>query len=773
MSSSTHEKTRSLAFLLPYGEPSDGYFSDVLPSMLCARARRAGHEARVVRVYYDGRDPARDAEVARRLSAWLAEHEIDTIVVDRLFDPAPLVARRAADPNARGIFLYEGNSLDVLEGIDHVVGLTEHAAPTRRRQPTQAELVTAFEALLPTLGASEPVDVAGVSRVVDGELLAGPPMPPPKPLGAFEAEVHQDVVCLDAPPKVIRKVLEGNVGCPFAADVAENPFFEGAELPADGRLARLGCAFCYAGGDYQKRQSGEVVAELIEQAGYFAARMPELEEIVLGDQAPIRYLAALVRAAHDAGLRPLRWLFAARADVFVKSRDRVVDAIEAARESGQQLEVYLTGFESFSDRELARYNKGATVQQLVQSVRAMRELAAAHPGVFHYAETRGHSLILWSPWTLPADIADSVEVIRRNGLGELFDELGGNRLRLYEDLPLHHAARRDGALSERWAPGDEGAGRRKGYNQEHPWRFLDGRTQLAYRLAKRLRERLGAETEAAQLAAVAAFAERAEQSWDVDAIVAEVSAGLDALEAALSNLLRPERGPDAPSRGRALEAALVRFTGACNNGCRACAQRDVWLDDRELALAARVERARSENRPIVLAGREPTIHPAFLRLVRLARGDDERPVGLVTNGRRFAVPGFARAAVRAGLQAASVKLFGPEAALADAASRDPGGFDQAVSGVRALRQAGVDAVELRIPLSSSVLDQVDAYVDLAQRLDVPQLRVEVALDAVGLGRLADTANAIERLARRCREAGVALEAVPLTAASRGLAWFAG
>src|SRR5258708_32835018 len=80
----------SIAFVLPYGEPSEGFFPEALLGHLCALARDRGHEARIVRVYYDGRDAGRDAETRARLAGWLEERAADLVVVERLFDPAPV-----------------------------------------------------------------------------------------------------------------------------------------------------------------------------------------------------------------------------------------------------------------------------------------------------------------------------------------------------------------------------------------------------------------------------------------------------------------------------------------------------------------------------------------------------------------------------------------------------------------------------------------------------------------------------------------------------------
>lgn len=753
----------SVAFVVPYGEPSDGFFPDTLLAELCAVARGEGHRAEVVRVYYDGRDAARDAEVARRLEAWLAARDADVVVLERLFDPSPIEAHLAAKPGRTSLLVTRGDSFDPAPGIHYVVGAHPGAtrAGTTRRSPTVAELSLAFRRFVTRVAeARDPRDVAGVCAIADGELQLGAPLEPAGPGGPYQAVVEQDVIALDAPPRVIRKTLFGNAGCPFADDPVDNPHFAQIRLPGDLPLARLGCAFCAMGGDYQKRPDAEVVASLVEQAALWTSQLPDVEELVLSDQYAVRYLGALLRAARAAGIRPVRWLFAARVDAFVRERARVLDAVAAAQQTGHAVEVYLSGFEAFCDAELSRYNKGTTVADQLAAIETMRELARSYPDAFSYSRARGHSLILWSPWTRPEDVAESVETMRANGARELFHEVGRNRLRLYRDIPIYYAAERDRALAPTWEGDDEGAARRKGYSVEQPWRFLDARTRLAYELARALRDALRPETEMSQLAAAVAFARNVHPDVDVDRVVADVMRDVAALERALLELAGPDAGV---RRASSVRAAPVKFTGACNNACESCANRDSWLDDTPEAVVARVAAARAGGLPVALAGREPTLHPAFLDAVRAARGDDARDVGVVTNGRRFAYRSFTRAAWAAGLRAASVKVFAPSAAIADTVARDDGAHEQTLRGIRELQRAGMPAVELRVPLHRAHLESIEAFVDLARAAGVPRIYLECALDAVGLDTARAAADAVGRLARACARKDVALDAIPLTA----------
>lgn len=761
----------SVAFVLAYGEHADVFFPDTLLAELCARAIEDGHRGAIVRVYYHGRDPAADAEVRRRLTAWLDQQDADVVVVDRLFDAQPLRAHCEAKPGRQIVFVSRGDSLDPVEGL-WVVGADPGRTKTgaTKRSPTIPELVAAFRRVLAALDAgTDPAEVPGVGQVVDGRLVATAPLAPALAVQPYVAEPSFHVISLDEPPPLVRRTLFGNSGCPYSKDPLESPHYAALRLPGDRPLARLGCAFCSMGGDYEKQPDAAIVDRLVEQAVFWAGHTPQLEELVLNDQSPLRYLAALVGRAAAAGVPPVHWLFAARADSFVKEVPKLELAIATAEEVGHVIEVYLSGFESFCDAELERYNKGLTARDLIAGVETMRALHRRHPRAFQYAQARGHSLILFSPWTTPEQLEDGVRTMRANGLGELFHEIGRNRLRLYEDLPIYWAARRDMALMDAWEDGDEGAGRRKGYNVEHPWRFLDRRTRVAWTLTGMLRERIGTSTELSQLAAAAELAKRVDEQVDIAALVHQVDAGLARLRDVMQTLAA-DRGENGPPRGRSERAESVCLRQRCNNGCEACPNRDIGADDDEAALVFRIDRARAAGRAIVLAGREPSIHPAFLRLLARARGDDRRRVGVVTNGRMFALPRFAALARRAGLSGASVKIFAPDAATADAIARVDGGFAQTVAALGALSVAGVEARELRVPLHARNLERFHEHAELARRLGASQLRVEAALDAVTLDRLDAAAQAVERLADRCRVLQVPLEMSTLESGTGRFEW---
>lgn len=747
-----------LAFVLPYGQASDGFFPDTFSGVLAAEARAAGHDARLVRVYYAGDRGRADAAIAARLAAWLTDGDFDAVVVERLFDDAPIAAFTAGAPHRRAMLVVRGDSVEPTPAIDLIVGWRRGATRggRTRRAVTIWQIADAFAAVLAALAdGRDPTQIPGVAVVEPDGPRAAAPLPdgPPRrrPLApVLEAEV----IAPGPPPPVVRRTIFGNAGCPYAADPRGLPLYRDVRWPDDAEVAQLGCAFCSMGGDYERRPDAEVIAALVEQARHITAAAPATRELVLDDQHPLRYLATLVAAAAAAGVPPVRWLVAARVDTLLGERTSLDRAIAAAADAGHVVEVYLTGFEAFADAELVRYNKGVTVDQQLAAIAVLRERAAAHPRAFAYADARGHSLLLWNPWTTPEDVAASIAVIRDHGLRELFDELGRNRLRLYPDLPIFHAAAAAGALVDTWPDGETGAGAGKGYHRERPWRFLDPRTRLAWQLAERLRARLGVTTEASQLAAIAAYT----TAWrgaddEVTAAADSIAAALDRLCAAVDALAARTDG--AP-RARQRRAAVVRLDGGCNNGCPACPNRERHDG---APLVARLAAARATDEPIVLAGREPTLRDDLPALIAAARGDDGRAVGLVTNGRRAAYPRYAAALAAVGVTGASVKLFAPTAAAHDAAARVDGAHAQTVAGLAALAAAGV-AVEVRAALTAQ---PPAPLVALAARHRPAQLRLQLALDALGLAALDDAAATLVTIARACADAGVALAVAPVEA----------
>jgi radical SAM superfamily enzyme YgiQ (UPF0313 family) len=122
------------------------------------------------------------------------------------------------------------------------------------------------------------------------------------------------------------------------------------------------------GGDYDKRPDDDTVASVLRQVAYLTEHLPKPHAFVLTDQHPLRYLTLLLESAERRGVRDVTWLLETRADWLVEHRDALVKSIEIAERTGMRLELYLIGFESFSDEDLELFNKGTTRAGLLAAV---------------------------------------------------------------------------------------------------------------------------------------------------------------------------------------------------------------------------------------------------------------------------------------------------------------------------------------------------------------------------------------------------------------------
>jgi 2-polyprenyl-3-methyl-5-hydroxy-6-metoxy-1,4-benzoquinol methylase len=198
---------------------------------------------------------------------------------------------------------------------------------------------------------------------------------------------------------------------------------------------------------------------------------------------------------------------------------------------------------------------------------------------------------------------------------------------------------------------------------------------------------------------------------------------------------------------------LVWSGGPCSNGCGSC---PIDQSSAEAGLqAAEVQHglagAAANGSPlVVLVGGEPILRPALLRMIGAIHAAGCVP-GLVTTGRPLLYPQVRARLQRSALEYMRVQLFGIDD-VHDRATAVPGGFDQALGGLRAwLAEAGKRC-------------DVDVVLNLRQRpphglvADVERLAREVASTDVQIVVAVDPSS-IDTTAREesLRQALIALE----------------
>ncbi|HHO49597.1 MAG TPA: radical SAM protein [Deltaproteobacteria bacterium] len=143
--------------------------------------------------------------------------------------------------------------------------------------------------------------------------------------------------------------------------------------------------------------------------------------------------------------------------------------------------------------------------------------------------------------------------------------------------------------------------------------------------------------------------------------------------------------------GQRMERLELHVTYTCPERCLFCSEEHRMASFRRLpvtwgrvATVLRTHAARGV-RAVHLTGGEPTIHPRFVDILRLAKKLGMR-TSVGTIGTMLSRPDFARRALPL-LDEALFSLHGPDAATHDAMTRRPGSFEQVTAAIRLARDS--------------------------------------------------------------------------------------
>lgn len=149
-----------------------------------------------------------------------------------------------------------------------------------------------------------------------------------------------------------------------------------------------------------------------------------------------------------------------------------------------------------------------------------------------------------------------------------------------------------------------------------------------------------------------------------------------------------------PPAGRTQK--LVLFTGfSCSSHCHFCIdlnKRDLPDKSARQIVSEMVQAKAAGVEYLEMIGGETTIRRDFIPLVRTAKKLGFKDIVVVTNGRMFALPGFAKATVGAGVTDLVFSIHGPDAKLHDELTYVPGAFDELIAGVANVRAAGLQRI---------------------------------------------------------------------------------
>jgi len=128
----------------------------------------------------------------------------------------------------------------------------------------------------------------------------------------------------------------------------------------------------------------------------------------------------------------------------------------------------------------------------------------------------------------------------------------------------------------------------------------------------------------------------------------------------------------------------------CNNQCVFCVQgrkRDSLPAKDILEIKSSLEEAFLKGkREVVLTGGEPTLHPDFFDIVKIAKKIGFAVIQIQSNGRLFAYEDFCAKAVLAGANQFSPSLHGADAKTHDFLTQAQGSFEQTKKGIKNLKK---------------------------------------------------------------------------------------
>lgn len=214
------------------------------------------------------------------------------------------------------------------------------------------------------------------------------------------------------------------IGCPWAK--------KGCEVLVDppsalkDRLPPLpvhasGCIFCDVARD--KGFYGQVDEETVWSQ---IDRLPEKGDrkipFELIDEYPIRPLRKLLSGLDERHIQLSQVNLVSRVDDINRHKEELVDVLKTARAKGMTIMFSSIGFESFSDTILRNFNKGISVDDIVQCVNILRRLKEEFGETLRYRRDEGanHGFIHPTPWD---DTETAPETNRNIFLYSFFDDI--------------------------------------------------------------------------------------------------------------------------------------------------------------------------------------------------------------------------------------------------------------------------------------------------------------------------------------------------------------
>jgi MoaA/NifB/PqqE/SkfB family radical SAM enzyme len=174
-----------------------------------------------------------------------------------------------------------------------------------------------------------------------------------------------------------------------------------------------------------------------------------------------------------------------------------------------------------------------------------------------------------------------------------------------------------------------------------------------------------------------------------------------------------------------MERVDIKVGFYCNNQCKFCVQgrkRDTLPAKSTEEVKRSLQEAYNKGkREVVLTGGEPTLHPDFFGLIKIAKSIGFEEIQIQCNGRVFAYPDFCVKAIKAGATQFGPSLHGHNAKIHDFLTEAEGSFEQTTRGIKNLRALNQFVLTNSV-ITSSNYQHIPEMAQMLVDLDVAQFQ---------------------------------------------------
>lgn len=126
--------------------------------------------------------------------------------------------------------------------------------------------------------------------------------------------------------------------------------------------------------------------------------------------------------------------------------------------------------------------------------------------------------------------------------------------------------------------------------------------------------------------------------------------------------------------------------GVCNNNCLTCeTDKSKFKDCKDIIR----ELDKVTDNKVTFIGGEPTIHPQFFDILKYAKSKKILEIGVITNGRMFALNHFLVRCLEHGLTEAVIKFYSADYEVHDNITRTKNSYYETMQGIRNLSMSDI------------------------------------------------------------------------------------